>query len=279
MKALILCAALVCLAAAADAACPDTSLMHNAARGWIAGQRVPDPLVRNMEDANCAYASFRAILEAELGPPVGVKVAFTSAGVQQAYGISEPMAGALFAPMLVGDGSRISLKGSRNPLYEADLVVTVGNPAIMRARTREDVAANLRDVRPFIELPDIALPRGVQPTGPLLASYGAMPWRGVLGQGIAISELADPVADLAGLTSVLRVDGQVVHTARGDSLLDHPLDVVLWLVTRGNYDLKAGSIISLGSLGTFGPAQPGRRIEADYTVGGRVMKVGATLVP
>ncbi|WP_246098694.1 2-keto-4-pentenoate hydratase [Paracoccus laeviglucosivorans] len=253
--------------------------MHNAARGWIAGQRLPDPLVRNMDDANCAYASFRAVLEAELGPPVGVKVAFTSAEAQENYGISEPIAGALFAPMLVADGSRLSLKGSRAPLYEADLVVTVADPAIMRATTRAQVAAALRDVRPFIELPDIALPRGAVPDGPLFASYGVTPWRGVLGQGIPISALADPVGDLERMTVALKVDGRVVHTDSGAALLGHPLDVLLWLVQHGRYELHAGSIVSLGSLGTFGPAMPGRRIEAEYNLGGYPMKVGVTLAP
>ena len=40
MKWLVLGAFLLPFAGAADAACPDGSLMHNAARGWIAGQRL-----------------------------------------------------------------------------------------------------------------------------------------------------------------------------------------------------------------------------------------------
>lgn len=279
MKALILGMVLACGASVAGGACPDISLMQNAARGWIAGQRLPDPLVRNIDDANCAYASFRAVLQAELGPPVGVKVAFTSPEAQARYGVDAPITGALFAPMLVGDGSKLSLKGSRSPMYEADLVVTIGDPAIMQARTRQDVVAALRDVRPFIELPDIALPRGVPPSGPLLAAYGATPWRGVLGKGIAIRDLPDPVADLAAMTAVLKVDGKPVEAARGDALLGHPLDVVLWLVAQGNYELKAGSILSLGALGNAAPALPGKRIEVEYNLAGRPMKASVTLVP
>lgn len=253
--------------------------MQNAARGWIAGQRLPDPLVRNLDDANCAYASFRGVLQAELGPPVGVKVALTSAEAQARYGVTSPITGALFAPMLVGDGSKLSLKGSRSPIYEADLVVTVRDPAIMDARTRDEVAAALRDVRPFIELPDLALPRGVPPNGPLLAAYGVTPWRGVLGKGIAISDLADPVADLGNLGVVLKVNGKPVETSQNDGPLGHPLDVVLWLVTQGHYELKAGSIISLGMFGKSGIAMPGNRIDAEYNLAGRAMKATVTLVP
>lgn len=279
MKALILGAVCGCCMTVAHAACPDVSLMQNAARGWIAGQRLPDPVVRNMDDANCAYASFRSVLEAELGPPVGVKVGFTSKQVRDRFGINEPVSGALFAPMLLPNGSRLSLTGSRLPHYEADLVVTVGDSAIMRARTREEVAAALRDIRPFIEFPDIAFSRGTVPTAPIVAAYGATPWRGVLGESIAIAELEDPVEAIGEISIKLRVNGRIVALSRGDHLYGHPLDVVLWLVKQGQYELKPGSIISLGSFATFAPALPGQRIQAEYRLGGRVARARVVVVP
>ncbi|MDQ7776696.1 2-keto-4-pentenoate hydratase [Paracoccus aminovorans] len=279
MRSLILGALLLTVAQAAVAACPDVSLMQNAARGWLAGQRLPDPLVRSVEDGACAYAAFRGILEAEMGPPVGVKVGLVSKPAQRHFGVSEPMAGALFAPMLLPDGARLSLKGSRTPFFEADLVVTVGSAAIMQATTREEVAAALRDVRPFIEVPDVALRDGVTATAPLLAAYGLTPWRGVLGRGIAVADLADPVADLGALTATLKLDGKRIDSASGEVLMGHPLDVVLWLVRQGGYELKPGSVISLGTLGKLYPAYVGHRVEVEYRLGGRAMKVGATLVP
>ena len=279
MKSLILGAIMLPFAGVAVAACPDVSLMQNAARGWIAGQRLPDPLVRTVEDGACAYAAFRGILEAELGPPVGVKVGLVSRLAQERFGVSQPLAGALFAPMLLPDGSRLSLKGSRVPYFEADLVVTVGSSAIMQATTRAEVAAALRDVRPFIEFPDVALREGVGATALLMAAYGLTPWRGVLGRGIAISELADPVAELGAIAATLRLDGKPIDSATGDVLMGHPLDVVLWLVQRGGYELKPGSVISLGTLGKLYPAYVGHRVEAEYRIGNRAMKVGATLVP
>ena len=67
--------------------------------------------------------------------------------------------------MILKDGSEVSLAGSRSPFYEADLVVTVADAAINEATTREQVAASLSDVRPFIELPDMALAEGVDAVG------------------------------------------------------------------------------------------------------------------
>lgn len=272
-------AVLLLSAGMSSAACPDGSLMQNAARGWIAGQRLPDPQVRTVDDGRCAYTTFRSVLEAELGAPVGVKIGFTSKAAQKRFGLKSPVAGALFAPMLLPDGARLSLTGSRSPFYETDLVVTVRDASIMQARTREDVVAALEDVRPFIELPDLAMHKGVMPSGPLMTAYGATPWRGVLGRGITISDLSDPVADLGALSVDLRVDGKQVDQGRGDMLMGHPLDAVLWLIRHGGYDLHAGSVISLGALGQAHPAVSGHRIRADYHVGDREMHVDLTLVP
>ncbi len=276
MKISILAAML--LAGPAMAACPPADQMEDAAAGWLEGQRLPDPGLQSLDDAACAYTAYRRALEDVLGAPVGVKVGFTSKPAQEMFGVPAPVAGALFQPMLLKDGEPVALSGSRTPFYEADLIVTVGDAAIMQAKTREEAAAALAEVRPFVELPDMALAEGVKPDGTLMTAYGVMPWRGVMGAGIAISDLADPVADLGGLTVDLKLDGQSVGTGNGAMLLGHPLDVVLWLVGQGGYDLKPGSVISLGSLGKLNPAEPGHRVEANYLVGGKPMHVGFDLV-
>ncbi|MBA4492604.1 hydratase [Paracoccus sp. S1E-3] len=272
-------AILALTAGPALAVCPAPEAMQRAAQGWLQGERLPDPGVASMEDAACAYAAYRARLEQELGAPVGVKVGFTSKPAQERFGVDGPVAGALFQPMLAENGGEVSLAGSRSPLYEADLVVTVADPvALAAAKTREEAAAALGDVQAFVEMPDMALAEGLKPNGPIMASYGVIPWRGVLGDKIAIADLADPVADLGSLTAVLKADGQVMDEASGAALLGHPLDVVLWLVGQRGYDLSEGSIISLGSLGQLHPATPGLAIEADYMVGGKPLKVAFTTV-
>lgn len=271
-------AAVISLSAAtASAECPAPEAMYAAAEGWLGGGRVPDPGLSSLEDGACAYTAFRDWLEDDLGAPVGVKVGFTSAPAQERFGVPGPVAGALFAPMLVNDGAEISLTGARSPFYEADLIVTVGDAAIMEARTREEAAAALAEIRPFIELPDLAFADGVAPSGPLFAAYGVLPWRGVMGEGISITDLADPVADLGALQATLTANGKVADEATGAALLGHPLDVVLWLVGQGGYNLAPGSVISLGSLGQLHPAGPGDEVEASYRIGAHELRVGATL--
>ncbi|WP_246026617.1 2-keto-4-pentenoate hydratase [Paracoccus luteus] len=259
------------------AACPPAATMQAAAQGWLAGERLPDPQVGSINDAACAYAAYRGAIEAEMGAPVGVKVGFTSRPAQERFGVTAPVAGALFAPMILQDGATVPLAGSRAPFYEADLIVTVADPAIMQATTREQVAAALDEVRPFIELPDMAVTEGLKPTGPIMAAYGVMPWRGVIGPGVKIADLPDPVADLAALTVELKADGKPVAAGTGDMLLGHPLDVVLWLIAQGGFALDKGTMISLGSLSPLTPAAPGVALAADYSIGGKPMRVTATL--
>ncbi|MFV0301025.1 MAG: 2-keto-4-pentenoate hydratase [Paracoccus sp. (in: a-proteobacteria)] len=277
MRRTVLAMVALSLPVAAAAECPAPEAMYAAADAWIAGERLSDPGVANLEDGACAYARFREGLEDPLGAPVGVKVGFTSKPAQEAFGVPGPVAGALFAPMILPDGQPVSLAGGRSPFYEADLIVTVGDPAIAQATTRDEVAAALDEVRPFVELPDLALAEGVKPTGPIMAAYGVLPWRGVMGQGIRIADLPDPVADLGALSVDLKVNGDSVGTGTGEMLLGHPLDVVLWLVRQGGFDMPAGTLISLGSLGKLTPATPGARIEADYTIGGQAMSVAFEL--
>lgn len=264
-------------AAPALAECPPAETMAAAAAGWMAGERLPDPGVSSIQDAACAYDAYRAALEARLGKPVGYKVGFTSRPAQERFGVTAPVAGALFSDMILQDGAEVSLQGSRSPFYEADLVVTVADAAINAAETREDVARSLSEVRPFIELPDMALAEGVAPTGPIMAAYGVIPWRGVIGQGIALSDLSDPVGDLAELTVDLKADGQSVAQGTGDMLLGHPLDVVLFLIRQGTR-LEPGQMISLGSLSALVEARPGIALSADYSIDGKPMTVSATLI-
>ena len=270
-------AALMLAASPALADCPPPAQMQETARAWAAGARLPDPGVATVEEAACAYAPFRAALEAEMGAPVGWKVGFTSKPAQERFGVTAPVAGALFAPMILPDGAEVSLTGSRSPLYEADLIVTVRDAAINEATTRDQVAAALSDVRPFIELPDMALAQGVTPTGPIMAAYGVIPWRGVAGQGVAMADLSDPVADLGALTVTLKADGAEPVTGTGGMLLGHPLDVVLWLVGQGGVTLEPGQVISLGSLSPLVEAVPGLTVTAEYQVGGWPMTVSARL--
>ena len=92
-----------------------------------------------------------------------------------------------------------------------------------------------------------------------------------------MADLSDPVGDLAALTVSLQAEGAEPVTGKGEMLLGHPLDVVLWLIGHGGARLEPGQMISLGSLSPLVEAKPGLTVTAAYQIGGRPMTVTARL--
>lgn len=257
------------MAAGSAAACPDPQSMRRAAEDWLALRpmtALPDGVPE--ADAYCGQAAFTARVAESFGPPVGYKVGFTSKPAQQRFGLDGPAAGVLFAPMLLGDGFRLSLGLARRPMAEADLVVTVTDAAVNDAATPLQAARSLGMVMPFIEVPDMALGDGQKPNAPTFIAYDVLPRFGVLGTGVPVEATEEFVAALGRLSvSVSDGDGRTLSQATGAALLGHPLEPLLWLVrhlkARGGA-LRPGDLVSLGSFGAPAPAKPGDRFSVRY---------------
>lgn len=261
--------ALSAIAAAPASACPDPAAMRGAAEDWLALRPMTAlPAGLTTADAYCGQAAFVARLAESLGPPVGYKVGFTSAPAQQRFGLDGPVAGVLFAPMLLGDGFRLSLAMARQPMYEADLVVTVTDAAVNDATTPLEAVRSLGRVMPFIEVPDMALGAGQRPNAATFVAYDVLPRFGVVGTGVAV-EATSAFVDALGRLAVTVVDGSgaTVSEGGGAALLGHPLQPLLWLTrhlkARGG-GLRPGDVVSLGSIGAPLQAKPGDRITVRY---------------
>lgn len=269
-------------AAAPAAACPDVAAMRAAAEDWLTLRPMTALAADvNTADAYCGQAAFVARLAESLGPAVGYKVGFTSAPAQQRFGLDGPVAGVLFAPMLLADGFRLSLALARQPMFEADLVVTVADAAVNDATTALQAAGSLGRVMPFIEVPDMALGEGQRPNAATFVAYDVLPRFGVLGTGVPV-EATPAFVDALGRLAVTVADGsgRTLSEGSGAALLGHPLQPLLWLVAHLKAQgggLKAGDIVSLGSIGAPLPAKAGDRITVRYAGLGAVpMTVSVT---
>lgn len=257
-------------AASPALACPDPGAMRGAAEDWLALRPMTAlPAGMATADAYCGQETFVARLAESLGPPVGYKVGFTSAPAQQRFGLDGPVAGVLFAPMLLGDGFRLSLAMARQPMYEADLVVTVADAAVNDAATPLEAARSLARVMPFIEVPDMALGEGQRPNAATFVAYDVLPRFGVLGTGVPV-EATPGFVDALGRLAVTVVDaeGRTVSAGGGAALLGHPLQPLLWLARHLKAQggaLRPGDVVSLGSIGAPLPAKAGDRITVRYT--------------
>ena len=244
--------AILVLPAAAHAACPDAATVDALAADVLAG--VPATSIMQgapMEDALCAQDMLVERLSTEWGEPVGYKAGLTSAAVQERFGVSAPVRGVLLADMMLGDKETVSAAFGARPIFEADLILVVGDAAINAATTPEEVLASLSEVRPFIELADLVVAEGEPLDGAVITAINVGARMGAMGDPIPASELS--VEDLATVTVRLEAGGETVSEAPGAAVLGNPLNAVLFLTGDG-VELAPGDLVSVGAMGP--PATP-----------------------
>jgi len=232
----------------------------------------PPPLaepapVPDMAAARCAQDELAGMMEASWDVPAGWKVGLTSKPAQEMFGASEPVYGRLLQRMLLPDNAEVRADFGARPVYEPDLLVRVGDPAINDATTPDEVARHLTEVIPFIELPDLVVhPRArLDPTTITAINVGAR--LGVMGEARAVDDPASWAAALGEMVVITEATGKEPVRAPGSAVLGHPLNAVLWLSERleeAGKRLEAGDLVSLGSFGRPVPPEAGTTVTVTY---------------
>lgn len=203
----------------------------------------------NMMDALCTQAKLVSALEPHLGPVIGYKAGLTSKPAQDRFNATEPVQGILFRDMMLKDGVTVPSTWGARPVFEADLVLVVGDARINQAETPAEVIAHISAVHPFIELPDLTLAEGEPITPVTLTAIGVAPKLGVLGSGVPVTDPAAMTQALEEMTVTLRAaDGEILAKAPGAAVLGHPANAALWLMSKG-VTFQPGDLISVGSFG------------------------------
>ena len=105
---------------------------------------------------------------------------------------------------------------------------------------------------------------------------------GVTGMPVTVVDAQELVERLPEVTFRLSTDtGEVLREGRGERILGHPLNSVLYLLEEldlRNETLEQGDLISLGAIGGPVKAEPGRRYTAEYSgYGEEVFSVSVTI--
>ena len=202
--------------------------------------------------ALAAQIQFVKRLEPSLGPPIGYKAALTNNASQKRFGVKEPLLGHLLSQMVLQSPATIPRSFATRGLFEADLVVRVSDPKINRAQTEREVLESIDAVYPFLELPDMVYHANVPLNGPGLTAINAGARLGILGPEVKIQGGRDWFAVLESIqVRVWESPGRVSAVGKSNSLMGHPLRVVLWIkeaLNQQNLRLKAGDLLSLGSI-------------------------------
>ncbi|MDM0047131.1 fumarylacetoacetate hydrolase [Variovorax dokdonensis] len=237
-----------------------------------ARQPFPAPVGLSEEGAACTRAKVVARLANTEGMRVGYKAGLTNPAVQQRFRANQPVWGALHGDMLLRDGANVSAAFGARPLYEADLLVRVRSAEINQARTPAQVLANIDQIIPFIELPDLVVdaPPKLDGNGVTAINVGAR--LGVQGKPLIVPveapQMQAMLAQLADMKVVLRDgDGKELGGGKGSDVLGHPLNAVVWLtqaLAREGQALRPGQLVSLGSFSALLPPKPGLKVTASY---------------
>lgn len=220
-----------------------------------------------MADALRAQERFVAELAPKLGKPVGYKVGLVTKEAQEKSGVTSPIRGVLLEKMILRDHAEVAINFGAGPLVEADLAVVVRDGSINNAATQLDVLRSLKEIVAFIELPDSMITANPRVTGPLLIASNVGARYGVLGQRTPVKATPAFVEALEKMQINL-VDGTGKEQGRatGATILENPLNAVLWLIEdlkKEGKELRAGDVLSLGSVKAITP-EPGQTYTVKY---------------
>lgn len=220
------------------------------------------------EDAECAKRKLGTKLRGPLGDLVGYKAGLTNPALQKRFGIDGPKWGYMYDRNMVDIIAQLPHDFGARPLYEADLIVEVKDGGLADAKTPLEALAHLESVVPFIELPDLMLDGDFSGANFVATNIGFR--GGVLGMELPVQRTQAFADALAGM-SVVMVDeadgGKELGRAQGSALMEHPLNVAIWLakeLKKEGIVLKQGDLLSLGGFFPPQPTRPGMKIRMTY---------------
>ena len=254
----------------AQAEMPPDASIKAVADAWLMKKPAPGfGVTMTMAQAATVQERYNALTAKELGNVVGYKAGLTNPAVQRRFGYDRPIRGTLYEKMILPSGARVPAAFGARPVFEADMVAVVGDAAkLMAARSPLEALQAVKEIRPFIELPDLVFDPQVKLDGPHLLGINVGARLGVLGDPIPLPATAQSVAKLADMqVEVVDQTGAVLGGGKGSDILDNPLITVLWIAESLRAEdkaLKNGELLSLGSFSALLPPKPGTTITVRY---------------
>jgi 2-keto-4-pentenoate hydratase len=234
-------------------------------------QTVPAPSLDpslTLGQAMMIQAEFNMNIMPVFGKVVGYKAGLTNPAVQQVFGVTAPVRGTLMENMILKSGTTLKAAFGARPLYEGDLILRVGSEAINEAKTPMDALASIDAAIPFIELPDLVFAKNVKINGPMLAAVNVAARYGIVGDPIPVQASPEWMERLKNfLCQIYDEKGQMLIEGPGSNLMDHPMNVVLWIRDSLKADgiaLRKGDLLSLGTITKLTPTAPNTAVKARY---------------
>jgi 2-oxo-3-hexenedioate decarboxylase/2-keto-4-pentenoate hydratase len=220
-----------------------------------------------LDDAYAVQDVLRATLaERGLGAPCGWKIGCTTAVMQAYLNIPHPCAGTLYRRSVSSGETALKAADYFKLGLECEIAVRMAADFDARTagQTRDALAAAVGEVMASVELIDHRFRDFTTVSPPCLVADDFFSVGCVLGAPRVFTD----AGDLATLSGAFRVDGEPASEhGVGAAILGHPLDALMWLAehlaSRGAR-LRAGEIVTLGSIVKTIYPEPGARVEARF---------------
>jgi 2-keto-4-pentenoate hydratase len=215
-----------------------------------------------------------ALVAEELGWPVGGwKIAAMKEEMQKALRTDSPIYGRVFSPFVKPSPVTVVHATLASPIPEVEYQAKLGADLPPRASpyTVEEVTEAVASLHPGVELVECRFIHD-QAFPPLPAILADGAGSGTIVYGPAIEDWRS--RDIAGQETTLSADGKVRRKGTAAAALDHPLVPLTWLaneLARVGVGLKAGQMISTGTLTGMLAPKPGETYVADFGPFGSVM--------
>ena len=191
---------------------------------------------------------------------MGWKVGLTARAIQEQFGVHEPVFGCLLADGIKQSGHVFRRDELIEPGFENELCIVLRRD-LPAGATRDDVAVAVARVHPAFEIIET---RGDLTRQLALAfADNAQQKAFVLGPPVG----PDALPELNHVEARLSINGVETATGRGDAVLGHPFNSIVWLAAKlaeFGERLRAGDYIMSGSFTRQFPL--GRdRVECSFT--------------
>ena len=217
-------------------------------------------------DSAAAYGVAGMVAQ-ELGwPGGGWKIAAIKEEMQRALRTTSPIYGRVYARFIHASPMALDHRALLHPVAELEFAARLGAdlPPRTQPYDQDEVAEAVASLHPGMEIAECRFvnDKAFPPLPAILAD----------GSGSGTIVLGPPIADwrhrdIAGQQVVLRVNGSERRRGTAQAALDHPLVPLTWLaneLSRTGVGLKAGDVISTGTVTGMIAAKAGEEHVADY---------------
>ena len=210
-----------------------------------------DLLPESVDEAYRIQAAYQGDLSSDYGDVAGYKIAYTTAALQRASGISEPVAGVILANNVRHSPAVLESADFLQPGIECEVGARLGKdlPASGAPYDRDGVSEAVDAVMTAFEVVDNRRTQGQDTQTQLLTTIAS----NILNAGVVLGE---PVSDwrgihLAGCRGYMTINGELVGEGVGSDVMGHPLEPLAWLanaLAAHGQELKAGMVVITGSI-------------------------------